>query len=83
MRTRLTVTALLTLGVLMSGTGTSMAISGAAGGGSAGGAQYPQIKAVESGLPFTGWAVIPLILLGIGLIGYGALLRRAAAARSS
>jgi hypothetical protein len=42
MRTRLAVTAVLTLGVLSSGTGVGLAVSGVSGGHSAASAQYPE-----------------------------------------
>jgi len=41
MRTRLAVTAVLTVGVLSSGTGAGLAVSGVSGGHSAASAQYP------------------------------------------
>jgi hypothetical protein len=42
MRTRLALTAVLALGVLSSGTGVGLAVSGVSGGDSAAGAQYPE-----------------------------------------
>ena len=120
MGSRLMVTALLTVAIVLSSAGTSMAVSGAAGGGSAGSVQYPKNNAEQgevlggpqaqspgggaggggggaapsettqrttaagsSGLPFTGWAVLPLLVVGIGLLTGGALLRRTPAARVS
>lgn len=41
MRTRLAITAVLVLGLMTSGTGVGMAVSGISGGDSAGSAQYP------------------------------------------
>ena len=43
MRTRLAITATLAIGILMSGTGAGLAVSGIAGSGSAGSEQYPQV----------------------------------------
>lgn len=106
MGSRMTVTAVLALGIAMSGTGAGMAISGVAGDDSAGGAQYPQqvtpdatqgetlgeqtsggtnqtqplaqqaAGSTDEGLPFTGYVVFPLLLLGVGLLGWGVVLRR-------
>jgi hypothetical protein len=109
MRTRLAITAVLVVGLMTSGTGVGMAVSGIAGGDSAGSAQYPeqttpngdvpgggeslggndeqagveatqQVSANAGGnsLPFTGLAAIPVIAVGAGLLGVGAVLRRGA-----
>lgn len=43
MKSRLAVTLVLALGLLMSGTGATLAVSGLAGSGSAGTAQYPDV----------------------------------------
>lgn len=43
MKSRLAVTFVLALGLLMSGTGATLAVSGLSGSGSAGTAQYPQV----------------------------------------
>lgn len=128
MKSRVALVAVLALGVLMSGTGASLAVSGFANTGSAGSAQYPQnhkhnnnhVKAANDGgkkctegssgtsgsssgsencaenevagveaqaveqtavtgssssLPFTGFAAIPVLLVGLGLLGAGAAMR--------
>lgn len=43
MKSRLAITLVLALGLLMSGTGATLAVSGLAGSGSAGTAQYPDV----------------------------------------
>jgi hypothetical protein len=120
MRTRLAITTTLVMGLLMSGTGAGLAVSGISGDGSAGTAQYPQQVAPDEqpsgdvlgdeptsggeepgnenggapgdesqptrqvaapdddSLPFTGLAAIPLLLAGVGLLGFGIVLRRGA-----
>lgn len=133
MRSRIAITAMLVLGMVLSTTGVGLAISGSAGSGSAGNAQYPttpttptpppppesnegggispggnegapppaqapagEVKSGqqeaapaeavqvtrqltttgESQLPFTGFAVIPILVVGIGLLLSGLFLRR-------
>ena len=104
MRSRLAITSILVVGVLMSGAGAGLAISGSSGNGSAGVAQYEtdttdvqtvlpttetniptQTKAQETRqvssndsdqLPFTGYAAIPVLLAGLGLLSIGVVMRR-------
>jgi hypothetical protein len=139
MKSRMAIMSMLMLGVLASGTGTGLAVSGLSDNGSAGKAQYPtppgkaqspppnkvpadvlgeqedgggngggneddtdvagtqgsdgdtdvagaqegdvqatrQVSVQEEGnLPFTGLAAIPLILMGVGLLASGMVLRR-------
>lgn len=126
MKSRMAITSMLIAGILASGTGTGLAVSGISSDGSAGTAQYenekpgkpkgPDVLGQEEGdgngapgdgtdvagaqesrggqggsgvqatrqvgaqedaaLPFTGLAAIPLILMGIGLLATGAVLRR-------
>ncbi len=126
MKSRVALVAVLALGVFMSGTGATLAVSGFANTGSAGSAQYPQnhkhngnhvvqaadgnggecssgssgsssgsgncgegevagveAQAVEqtavtgssSSLPFTGFAAIPVLIVGLGLLGAGVAMR--------
>jgi hypothetical protein len=130
MKSRVALVAVLALGVLMSGTGASLAVSGFANTGSAGSAQYPKnhthnnnhVKAANDGggkctegssgtsgsssssssgncaenevagveaqaveqtavtgssssLPFTGFLAIPVLLIGLGLLGTGVAMR--------
>jgi hypothetical protein len=51
MRTRLAITAVLVLGLMTSGTGVGMAVSGIAGGDSAGSAQYPEQTTPDGNVP--------------------------------
>jgi hypothetical protein len=108
MRSRLVITTALVVGILMSGAGAGLAVSGVSGAGSAGTAQYPtettdtstvlpttetnpptdgtvpteasatrQVASNDdSSLPFTGYAAIPVLLAGIGLLGFGLVMRR-------
>jgi hypothetical protein len=76
--------------MLFSMTGAGLAISGTSSSGSAANAQYPpndppkdpkdpkatvQAKATGS-LPFTGYAAVPILLIGVVLLGTGFVLRR-------
>jgi hypothetical protein len=108
MRSRLVITTMLVIGVLMSGAGAGLAVSGVSGDGSAGNAQYTtttrtvlpttqsqvappatqpttttqptqaprQVESSGNELPFTGFAAIPVLLAGIGLLAAGAVMRR-------
>jgi hypothetical protein len=106
MRSRLVITTVLVLGVLMSGAGAGLAVSGVSDDGSAGSAQYRtdastvlpttesnrpntaeettqpeqaarQLESDDSEeLPFTGYAAIPVLLAGIGLLTVGVIMRR-------
>jgi hypothetical protein len=137
MKSRIAMTALLVCGMLMSGTGATLALSGNSGSGSAAEAQYPPpvgtpgtqgtapplgsppsaggeegeveggteppaslpdeegsapdedvaqvprqvVLGAESGtdtLPFTGFAAIPILLLGVAMLATGLLVRRRA-----
>jgi len=123
MKTRTSIVAVLVSGLLFSGTGVALGVSGLASSDSAGNAQYqvtpqggggtkPTVKgasetrAPNSGtkgvsatsptavaqpsaqqsldssdsLPFTGYAAIPVLLLGLGLLGAGVMMRRRSAA---
>jgi hypothetical protein len=122
MKSRVALVAVLALGVFMSGTGASLAVSGFANTGSASSAQYPssekhkphhiveaanssgnacaengnssgsgsgsnctepEVQAVEqvavqsssSSLPFTGFLAIPVLIVGLGLLGAGVVMR--------
>ncbi len=108
-RTRLALSMALTLGVLMCGTGVTVAVTGAvddqspdaaqyreegdqggvlggqegSGDRSRGGQAAEQQAAVGDGgdgdgLPFTGLAAIPLLLVGVALLTAGTVLRRRA-----
>ncbi len=113
MRSRLAITSMLVVGVLMSGAGAGLAVSGVSGAGSAGSAQYPtettdtqtvlpttetnpptdttdtnpsqetrQVSSNDSSqLPFTGYAAIPVLLIGLSLLGVGVVMRRRVADR--
>jgi hypothetical protein len=103
MRFRLAVSALLAIGVLMSGGGAALALSGSSSQGQAaevvypppantvvGGqtnvqAQAPRQAAVagEREIPFTGFAAIPVIGLGVVLLVAGVVLRRRSAVRQN
>ena len=101
LKTRMAITMMLVLGIVLSSTGAGLAVSGSSGSGSAGAAQYPQPKENNSNvlgseeqpaatqeanqvaattssgsLPFTGLAAIPIIIVGVGLLGTGLVLRR-------
>ena len=134
MKSRIAMTALLVCGMLMSGTGATLALSGNSGSGSAAEAQYPPavvphtpgttptlgspppagdeqgeaeegtqppaspgtdggsgpdedvtqvprqvVLGAESGsdaLPFTGFAAIPILLVGVAMLGTGLVIRR-------
>lgn len=108
----------LALGVFMSGTGATLAVTGLASSGSASSAQYPepqsaqehqssntlatnasnsngpshtspavatspaetqavrQVASTSSGsLPFTGFLAIPVLIVGVGLLGAGVAMR--------
>jgi hypothetical protein len=109
MKSRVALVAVLALGVFMSGTGATLAVSGFANNGSASSAQYPnsgpqtkphhlveaaeesggevspavETQAVEqvavtgssSSLPFTGFVAIPVLIIGLGLLGAGVAMR--------
>jgi hypothetical protein len=131
MKSRVALVAVLALGVFMSGTGATLAVSGFANNGSASSAQYPQeenggkkphhiveaenssgsectggnggngsnknceegttepveaqveTQAVEqvavtgssSSLPFTGFLAVPVLIVGLGLLGAGVAMR--------
>ena len=126
MKSRVALVAVLALGVFMSGTGATLAVSGFANTGSASSAQYPEEKhhkphhiveaadaagsescsgaegngsgsgsgsnsncaeveteAVQqvavtgsgSSLPFTGFIAIPVLIVGLGLLGAGVAMR--------
>jgi hypothetical protein len=90
MKSRLAMALVLTVGMLFSMTGAGLAISGSSSSGSAATAQYPpndppkdpkdpkatiQAKATGS-LPFTGYAAVPILLIGVVLLGTGFVLRR-------
>jgi hypothetical protein len=105
MRSRLVITTVLVLGVLMSGAGAGLAVSGVSDNGSSGSAQYSrdtntvlptteantpngttaenspaqatrQVESNQSSLPFTGYAAIPVLLAGVGLLAAGVVMRR-------
>jgi hypothetical protein len=108
MRSRLAITSMLVVGVLMSGAGAGLAVSGVSGSGSSGDAQYPtettdtqtvlpttesnpppdtteanpaqetrQVSSDDSDqLPFTGYAAIPVLLIGLSLLSVGVVMRR-------
>jgi hypothetical protein len=122
MRSRLAILTMLVFGILLSGTGATMAVTGLSGDGSAGQAQYGEqgvapreessngeqdtlggaggsggsggqsrgagpeqaqaTRQVESddgnGLAFTGYAAIPVLLAGLGLLMLGLVMRRRA-----
>jgi hypothetical protein len=113
MKSRVAVLLVLALGVFMSGTGATLAVSGLASSGSASSAQYPepnqhsnalganesggngpsgtsnavqttpaetqavrQVASTSSGsLPFTGFLAIPVLIVGVGLVGAGVAMR--------
>jgi hypothetical protein len=109
MKSRVALVAVLALGVFMSGTGATLAVSGFANTGSASSAQYPnsghhhkphhiveaadasggegnpavETQAVEqvavtgsgSSLPFTGFLAVPVLIVGLGLLGAGVAMR--------
>jgi hypothetical protein len=112
MKSRVALVLVLALGVFMSGTGATLAVTGLAQSGSASSAQYPSQKehhttlgANESGsdestpavepvveeeaaqpvrqvasssggtLPFTGFLAIPVLIIGVGLLGAGVAMR--------
>lgn len=121
MKSRLAVVLVLTLGVFMSGTGATLAVSGTSSSGSASSAQYPEpaeehsIECVEGtsgtgaagtegsetgaqsggencetqevrqvatsggdsggSLPFTGFLAVPVLIIGLGLLGAGVAMR--------
>ncbi|HEX4753926.1 MAG TPA: hypothetical protein VH268_13600 [Solirubrobacterales bacterium] len=111
MKSRVALIAVLALGVFMSGTGATLAVSGFANTGSASSTQYaPPTKhnhhhvveaaageggtqeaapAVEtqavqqvaatsesgSSLPFTGFLAVPVLIVGLGLLGAGVAMR--------
>jgi hypothetical protein len=109
MRSRLVITTMLVIGVLMSGAGAGLAVSGVSGDGSAGNAQYTtttrtvlpttqaqapagtttttpeqatrQVESDDQELPFTGYAAIPVLLAGVGLLTVGVIMRRRVADR--
>jgi hypothetical protein len=114
---RVALVAVLAVGLLMSGAGATLAVSGLSGSGSAGSAQYQRLPSGTEGtqslgggesgngsgvapsegtggsegvqaarqvgtssgrqsLPFTGLAAIPLLLVGMALLGGGLVVRR-------
>ena len=126
MKSRVALVLVLALGVFMSGTGATLAVSGLAGSGSASSAQYPEehgersfcesgsgnsassgsgcnqshectetaseaengtgtqhcaqvTRQISSGgggsLPFTGFLAIPVLIVGVGLLGAGVAMR--------
>jgi hypothetical protein len=112
MKSRVAVVMVLALGVFMSGTGATLAVTGLANSGSASSAQYPepegentlgsnesnssnsqpnsteavvtpaetqavrQVANSDSGtLPFTGFLAIPVLIVGVGLLGAGVAMR--------
>jgi hypothetical protein len=128
MKSRFALVVILALGVFMSGTGATLALSGTSGSGSASSAQYPpeehekeehlcesgsgsgsgsggssecshesehcgptssggngeacetqEVRQVESNgggsLPFTGFLAIPVLIIGLGLLGAGVAMR--------
>jgi len=118
MKSRVAVLMVLALGVFMSGTGATLAVTGLSSSGSASSAQYPepqqeqehhssntlgtqgsggnkpghtsaavatspaetqavrQVASTSSGsLPFTGFLAIPVLIVGIGLLGAGVAMR--------
>ncbi len=116
MKSRVAVLMVLALGVFMSGTGATLAVSGLSSSGSASSAQYPepqqeqqssntlgnqesggnepshasaavetspaetqavrQVASTNSGsLPFTGFLAIPVLIVGVGLLGAGVAMR--------
>jgi hypothetical protein len=121
MKSRVALVAILALGVLMSGTGASLAVSGFANNGSASSAQYPEdhkqskphhiveaanssggscsqgtsasencntpapvetqavrqvaVTSSSSSLPFTGFLAVPVLIVGLGLLGAGVAMR--------
>ena len=104
MTSRIAITILLALGIMMSGAGAALAVSGLADDGvGAAQVQYPeeqdeegsdeqevlgesasggeaqadeQAAAADENLAFTGFAAIPLLLLGVGLFSAGVVMRR-------
>ncbi|MBX5470005.1 MAG: hypothetical protein IRZ21_08925 [Thermoleophilaceae bacterium] len=106
MKSRLALTSVLVIGLLMSFTGAGLAVSGVASSGSSAGAQYNapaggqkgqvlatqqqptppaptqvqavrQVSAPSSGsLPFTGYLAIPLLVVGVAMLGTGLVIRR-------
>jgi hypothetical protein len=107
MKSRVALVAVLALGVFMSGTGATLAVSGFANTGSASSTQYApsntnhpkghhvveaaseetapavetqavrQVAATSSGgsLPFTGFLAVPVLIVGLGLLGAGVFMR--------
>lgn len=113
MKSRVAVLLVLVLGVFMSSTGATLAVSGLSSSGSASTAQYPepdqhsntlgtqesnsngpsgtteavqtapaetqavrQVASTSSGsLPFTGFLAIPVLIVGVGLLGAGVAMR--------
>lgn len=114
MKSRVAVLLVVALGIFMSGTGATLAVSGIASSGSASSAQYPseapkhhekshtlgvhssgsngstpqaevetqvvQPVAQEAStggdtLPFTGFVAIPVLLIGVALLGGGLVMR--------
>jgi hypothetical protein len=114
MKSRVALVLVLALGVFMSGTGATLAVTGLAQSGSASSAQYPSnnngkhatLGVHESGksegtpaatepvveeeaaqpvrqvatssgstLPFTGFLAIPVLIIGVGLLGAGVAMR--------
>lgn len=104
MRSRLALVAIVAMGIIFSGTGATLAVSGLSSSDSAGSAQYRPagdgggeivggdgdlgdpgtvVRATEQvaaqgdgGLPLTGFAAIPLLIGGVGLLGAGVVIRR-------
>lgn len=123
MKSRMTITMMLVVGMLMSMSGAGLALSGTSGSGDAANVQYqtettnsqpvtttpttttpsqevsgaaetsdapeaPEVKAAQqvaaaspaedngSSLPFTGYAALPILIGGLGILAFGVVLRR-------
>jgi hypothetical protein len=109
MKSRMTVTMMLVVGMLMSMSGAGLALSGSSGNGSAAGVQYQtettnsqgvegtgsstapsasEVKPAQQvaaaspsandtgSLPFTGYSALPILVGGLGVLGFGLVLRR-------
>jgi hypothetical protein len=118
MRTKTSILAVLVSGIVMSGGGVALGVSGLAGSDNASQSQYsvkpthhrgggPTVLGAsetspsgtqgaqvaqptaqrnlgsDQGLPFTGYAAIPVLLIGLALLGTGVVMRRRSAADRS